>query len=245
MISMDLERARAWWENTGRLYELAPPQVEFAARPWGMVPRLFTHEKLALRCGAQRGILGATCERVAGGRTGHPGVGHCNLHQGNSPRATVEGFMIMAHAFANAGARAIEISPAQALLEEVNRTAAGIAWLDEKVGTATADDDILPPIEKVSGGGRLGEYVLLRERERAHLVRAASAAITSHAAELVGEAERVKGELLARLLLGTLDKLELSPADEQRAREVLRGELLALDVASTTELPVDRQQVEG
>lgn len=153
----------------------------------------------------------------------------------------------MAHAFA--GAWGEDISPAQALLEEVKRTVYGVRWLDEKVSQAQHDDDILPPIEKVAIGGSLGEYTLLRERERAHLVRAASAAITSHAAELVGEAERVKGEAIATMMLAALDKLGLQPADDQRAREILRGELLSLEsggpVAQLTDGPVDSQHVTG
>ena len=123
----------------------------------------------------------------------------------------------MAHAYA----RHFQITPAEALQEEVNRTVGAVQWLDEKIGTATCDDDLLPD-------GELGPYVDLRMRERTHLLRASQAAITGGVTELLAHQMRTDGEAIAAVMTRAVGALDLPPEQEDQLRAVIAEELREL-----------------
>lgn len=223
------------WENAKVQHDLTLPEVKIVSRPWGSVPKVqwgvgYARRTDWMKCGRERGparYKGETCQRAAGAATWHPGVGACSIHGGNGREGTLEGVLIMSCAYASF----YQISPPEALQQELERTVGAVRWLDEKLAAADSDEDILPPT-KDSPGGKLGQYTELRIRERGHLVRVATSAITAGVTEIIGERMRAEGARIAALLSVTLDRLELDEESEGRAREILADQLRTLAIDS-------------
>lgn len=112
------------------------------------------------------------------------------------------------------------INPFVALLEEVRRAAGHVAWLSAKVAQAPSDDSLL---------NEYAPWLRLYKSERAALVKASESAIKLGLAERVVRVEERRAELVARVLLATLDALDLPPEIAARAPLVLREQLLALE----------------
>lgn len=165
--------------------------------------------------------FGQWCSHGAGEGTEHPGVGPCRMHGGAGRRENVIGAWIVAHRLAEH----LEVSPWDALITEVKRTAGEVAWLDQKVGEAP-DDDALRP------GGSHHDWVRHRERQRVWLGRVAKMAVDAGVAGMLVARERAAGEEIARVLNRTLETLVaagLGDELEAVARSAMRRELLALD----------------
>lgn len=112
------------------------------------------------------------------------------------------------------------INPFTALLEEVRRSAGHVAWLGAKIAEAPADADLLD---------EWAPWVRLYHKERNALVKASETAIKLGLEERVVRVEERRAELVARVLLATLEALDL-PADVRvRAPQVLREQLMALE----------------
>jgi hypothetical protein len=114
------------------------------------------------------------------------------------------------------------INPFVALLAEVRRAAGHVAWLGAKVAQAPSDDSLLD---------EYAPWLRLYHKERAALVKASETAIKLGLAERVVRVEERRAELVARVLLQTLDALELPPEIAARAPLILREQLLALESA--------------
>lgn len=112
------------------------------------------------------------------------------------------------------------INPFTALLEEVRRAAGHVAWLGAKVAQAPSDDALLD---------EWAPWVRLYNREREALRKAAGDAVKLGLEERVVRVEERRAELVARVLLATLEALELPPEVAARAPLVLRQQLLALE----------------
>lgn len=236
---VSLEQARDWWAGVRRLYEASPLTVVRVATPWGEKWKVEAAEQS--RCTWR----GWPCDRKAGQQTGHPGVGLCNRHQGNSIKGMTEGFMIMAHGLADPEKiRATNIPPPQALLEEVNRTVNAVRWLDEKVSEATSDDQLVTrEAGEVKVEGELAPFVKMWQAERAHLARVSVAAITAKAQEIMTNHYEAHGLLLHQMLHGSLERviadvvagrLQLDANLLAAASEILDGQIM--EHTSVTEL---------
>jgi len=122
----------------------------------------------------------------------------------------------------------LNVTPWDALLGEVRRTAYRVGWLESKLAEAVEDEDLVR-------GGRLYEFVRWQERERAQLARVAKMAIDGGVAERIVAQVEADGRALAGVGLRLLDRLAdlgLLSGDEdtmETARGILRTELLALD----------------
>lgn len=165
--------------------------------------------------------VGQWCSKRAGEGTDHPGVGKCRVHGGEGHLERVIGAWIVAHRLAEH----LEVSPWDALITEVKRTAGEVAWLDQKIGEAP-DDDALRP------GGSHYDWVRHRERQRVWLGRVAKMAVDAGVAGMLVARERAAGEEIARVLNRTLETLVaagLGDELEAVARTAMRRELLALD----------------
>lgn len=243
-LDISLDEARAWWERAGQIHDGAPLVVTEIARPWGIGLKV---ESGGTQCGYR-----GRCRAVAGGRTAHRGAGKCAAHGGNGLRGMTEGFMIMAHAFAFSRARALEITPPEALLEEVNRTVHSVRWLDEKLATTISDDQLVTrSMGEWEKDGELAPFVRMWQMERSHLVRVSMAAVTSRAMEMVEQREEMHGAVLHGLVSGVVGeivreiqegRIQLGVGAQLRAQELLDGRILALEgVAQETDSPVDSQ----
>lgn len=119
------------------------------------------------------------------------------------------------------------INPFVALLNEVRRAAGHVAWLGAKVAQAPTDDSLLE---------EYAPWLRLYYKERAALVKASETAIKLGLAERVVRVEERRAELVARVLLSTLDALDLPPEIAARAPMILREQLLALEQAEAIDV---------
>ena len=112
------------------------------------------------------------------------------------------------------------INPFMALLEEVRRAAGHVAWLGAKVAAAPSDDSLLD---------EWAPWLRLYRQEREALRRASETAVKLGLEERIVRVEEGRAELVARVLLATLEALDLPPDVRARAPSVLRAQLLALE----------------
>lgn len=134
-----------------------------------------------------------------------------------------------------------EVDPAQALLEEVHRTAGHVAWVGAVVAGLERDELVWGLAEEIdrpvtdSGGGvetkhkaGVSVWVELYQRERRHLAQVSKAAIDAGVSERMVSVFEQVGAAYVSVLERVLDELELSPAQRQRVPELVRGHLVAL-----------------
>lgn len=136
----------------------------------------------------------------------------------------------MAHALA----QALNVTPWEALLGEVRRTAGTVAWLDRKIAEAPDDDSLLQTSNEkdpVTGQLRVGyrKWYDMRLEERRHLARVSKMAIDAGVAQQLVNHFALQGETVARVLTQVLGQLGLSDDQEERADQILRQTLLQLD----------------
>lgn len=110
-------------------------------------------------------------------------------------------------------ARKLRITPAQALLDEVHRSAAAVNFLQDVLSKIETEEELL--------GEENAKWVEMYERERAFGVKVNLAAITAGTMQLMDEYETAQGMAVARLIRSTLGELELSPEQEARAHRVI------------------------
>ena len=186
---------------------------------------------------------GKPCGNAAGYKTDHPGAGNCHFHGGSSPNGRK-------HATEEAARRAVvtyglprDISPSDALLEEVRYTAGHVAWLREKVAELEDSDLVWGVIEQVDRGS--GEFagidtteaakpnvwLELYYRERKHLVDVTKAAISAGIEERRVKLAEQQGAILVGVIRAILDDLHLSAEQQAMVSEVVPRRLRAVSAA--------------
>lgn len=163
------------------------------------------------------------------------GTDKCRMHLGKKAAAAIT---------EDAARRAVQtyglprdVSPTEALLEEVRYTAGHVAWLRERVQELEQQDVIWGVTERVTKGA--GEYpgvdeteaatahawVELYYRERAHLVSVTKAAITAGIEERRVRLAESQGALLADVIKRILGRLNLTPKQQGMVPNVVPEEL--------------------
>lgn len=190
------------------------------------------------KCGAaKRQGDGSPCKKPAGWGTDHPGSGKCRLHGGKTKTHRVAGVEAKAAAAVRTYGLPRDVSPTEALLEEVRYTAGHVAWLRERVQELEQQDVIWGVTERVTKGA--GEYpgvdeteaatahawVELYYRERAHLVSVTKAAITAGIEERRVRLAESQGALIADVIKRILGRLNLSPKQQGMVPDVVPEEL--------------------
>lgn len=128
----------------------------------------------------------------------------------------------MAHVIA----RALDISPWEALLLAVKRAAAWSAFYEFKLSEVDdRNDDALRP------GGSHYEWVLAVERTTDKMARYAKMAVDAGVAAMLVQQARTEGELIARVLNSALGAVDLTVDQEAKIRQALRVALLELDTS--------------
>lgn len=209
---------------------------------------------------------GQAHERCAGhNRAGNPCKKHplehqrvCELHGGKSPRAlaaaTRKGQEIAAREAVATYGLPVDISPTEALLEEVRWTAGHVQWLRARVqeletaalvwGTTRtetevsasqnhADNDEVPdastlPSDKVIQTARPTVWLDLYDRERKHLIAVCSAALKAGVEERRVRLAESQGELVAGAIRAILTDLGLTAEQQARVSEVVPRHLRLL-----------------
>jgi hypothetical protein len=116
------------------------------------------------------------------------------------------------------------INPFMALLEEVRRAAGHVAWLGAKVAGAPTDESLLDD---------WAPWLRLYRSEREALRKASETAVRLGLEERVVRVEERRAELVARVLLATLEALDLPAEVRDRAPGVLRAQLMAIEAESS------------
>ena len=129
-----------------------------------------------------------------------------------------------------------DIDPAQALLDEVQRTAGHVRWLGAVVAGLKQDDLVWGKAEELSTPtGPTIKYksgpsvwVQLYQTERKHLAQVCAAAISAGVSErMVKVYERV-GDVFVEMMEGVLSDLELTDAQRARVPAAVVSRLQAL-----------------
>lgn len=171
---------------------------------------------------------GWPCAWEAGTGTDHPGVGPCRRHGGNTRFWRVKGAWIMAHSFVGEE----DITPWEALLRQVRRTAYEMTWLDMKIANCPSDDELLP-------GGEFYPWVRMRNETFNRHTRVAKMAVDAGVAQWLISKIELEGQTIANVVNRTLAVLNLTDEQLDVARAMLRRELLALDAGAIEGEEVD------
>jgi hypothetical protein len=152
--------------------------------------------------------------------------------------------------------RPIQISPPDALLQEVHRTAGHVQWLAEVIADLSPED-IIANIEKtvevekggmgpkdgeggfsytedrreVSHGIEVNTWIKLYQRERQMLVRVCAEAIKANIEERYIQLQEKEATALASAISNIVRKLGHSMADEE-TRNIVRVELQQLNAST-------------
>ncbi len=121
--------------------------------------------------------------------------------------------------------QARNVSPAEAILEEVHRTAGIVTYLEQLVGDLNQAS-----LKQYDGEGweKQSVWVTMYQNERAHLVKACSEAIRCGVAEKTVALKQQQGALLASVVRGILE--DLGVAQDVRAPEVVRRHMALASV---------------
>lgn len=204
-----------------------PPSID-ATAPYPMQPGG------CARCGGEH--VGCTAHSRSGKPCGNPpmhGQSVCRMHGGSAPSARAAAEKRLR---AEVAERAVvtfglprEISPAEALIEELHRTAGAVAWLAVIVGelstlpgrreteegydgTRVVDHGAVMQYQRGEGGilwERPSVWLDLYERERKHLAAVAKECMALGLEQRRVELAEQQGELLARVLRGVLVELNV------------------------------------
>lgn len=129
-----------------------------------------------------------------------------------------------------------DVSPSEALLEEVRWSAGHVQWLRERVqeleqhqlvwGTAQVKD--MPLGEEVTSKAQMSVWVDLYNRERDHLVKVAAAALKAGVEERRVRLAESQGALVADVIRRILNDLGLNREQEAKVAKVVPRHLRAI-----------------
>ena len=167
------------------------------------------------------------------------GSDKCRMHLGRKAEPVIAGAVMMARAEAAVITYGLprDISPTDALLEEVRYTAGHVAWLREQVQALEADALVWGITEEVDRGS--GEFagtdttraaaasmwLELYSRERKHLLDVCKAAISVGIEERRVRLAEAQGNLVAEVIRRILARLDLTPAQGKLVPFVVPEEL--------------------
>lgn len=193
----------------------------------------------AAKCGAERKGR-APCAQPAGFGTSHVGVGRCRNHGGCTPTHVVAGQRALAEQAVATYGLPVDVSPPEALLDEVKWTAGHVAWLRAQVqalerealawGLTKREDQGATefPGVNVTEQAVPNVWLDLYQRERKHLLDVCKAAIGAGLAERQVRLAEQQGAMLASVIRGILDDLGLTPEQAARVGEVVPRHLRAV-----------------
>jgi hypothetical protein len=130
-----------------------------------------------------------------------------------------------------------DISPAEALLEEVRYSAGHVAWLRQRVAELEADDLVWGVREEVeknatefqgtdtTSAAAVNVWLELYYRERKHLVEVTKAAISAGIEERRVRLAEAQGEIVVEVIRRILGRLELSESQSKLVPLVVPEEL--------------------
>ena len=130
----------------------------------------------------------------------------------------------------------VETTPEQAILDEVQRTAGHVAWLQEQVRALTKGELVWGMTKAKEGGhdGGITEeavpnaFLRLYQEERKHLVTVCAAALRAGIEERRVKLAEQQGALVAQVIRAILGDLKLTSEQREMIPEVVPRHLRAL-----------------
>lgn len=195
---------------------------------------------------------GKACHRPAGWGTDHAapasaphtGVGNCKLHGGSVRNARTAARKQRAQQAVEAFGGSIDIDPATALLQEVQRSAATVAFIQMRVQELEDGEIVWGVVEETDrpitykdgepvGGGlevkrkaQPNAWVTLYQQERRHLAavckQALDAGATATLVDVYKQTASTYVQVLGRVLDRVVSGLDLSEEQRSRALELVR-----------------------
>lgn len=211
---------------------------EVGAAPSGTTPRK------GVQCTATSKQSGNQCRRWA-----KPGLTVCVIHGAGTAKAKAKAAANLQAAaavqLANRIGVKIEVSPQQALLDEVHRTAGMVAFYQEQVQNIVGDDPDLLVRSITKTEETQARYAMtvtttesvahmwlqLYNAERVRLVQAAAAAVRAGVEERRVELAEQQGQLMVTVIRAILARLHLNPEQQALVPTVVPEELRALAIA--------------
>ncbi len=153
------------------------------------------------RCRAfkKKGQSKNRCKKLAGAGTGHDGYGVCRIHGGSDE--IVERVWKMAFDIS----KELDITPWEALLLVVRKTAGRANWIDHKL------EEVLRETDGNNGSVTLFNWMKESRYERKLMMSAAVAAIQSGVEERMVRQIEMEGELVTAAAIAAIDALGLTP----------------------------------
>ena len=198
---------------------------------------------MAQRCTAKAKSTGVQCARYA-----IEGASTCRVHGSGSKKAKAAAARRVAEAkAAEAAEKAVttlglsrDVSPSEALLEEVRWTAGHVDWLRDRVREVERDelvwgktkwkqtDSADGPIEETVETASTSVWYDLYEKERKHLVAVCTAALRAGVEERRVRLAEAQGEQVAAVIRAILDDLGLTLEQQQKVGTVVPARLRLL-----------------
>jgi hypothetical protein len=167
---------------------------------------------------------GKTCVLKAGFGTDHSGFGKCKFHGGMSPSGKLAAAREETRGTAFYG-DPVDVTPGEALLQEVRRTGGHVAYLAAKVAQADLD-------AKDTGEPLTARVRALRElyaHERRHLTQVCQVALHAGVEERAVRVAERWGDELANVLSAILEDLQLTKEQQARAPDVVGRHLRVME----------------
>ena len=189
------------------------------------------------KCGANKKQSAGMCRRPAGWGTDHPGTGQCKLHGGCMPNNRIAAMEQQARKAVETYGLPRDISPTDALLEEVRYSAGHVAWLRAKVAELEAADLVWGVTEEVDKGATefagidtthaatVNMWLELYFRERKHLLDLTKTAISVGIEERRVRLAEAQGSLMNDVIRRILARLSLTPDQSSLLPVVVPAEL--------------------
>ena len=133
----------------------------------------------------------------------------------------------MAHGFA----RALDVTPWEALLTAVKIAAGRVAFIEMKLGEAYSDDQLKPE-------GDLAWWVRQSEVWHDRMAKVAKMAIDAGVAERLVRQVELEAELMLKAATSTFSELGLDDSQRERALAIMSRHLLELESSSKEALEV-------
>lgn len=167
---------------------------------------------------------GRRCDRLAGHRTTHEGVGRCRRHGGNTREGRAEAAWMVAHSIA----RELDVTPWDALLTVVRRSAGVQEYWYTQLTTQLYDPSELEDPESRPSHW-LRNYLQAMDRTAKYSKMAVDAGV----AERMAAVQEVQAAVVVRVLNEALSQASVPPEVESRLRSALAGSLRALEAGSS------------
>lgn len=183
-------------------------------------------------CGARKTKKGGDrCKAVAGHGTDHPGFGQCKYHGGSTRVGEVVAARVQIaeklDEMKRLGVITDQVGPEAALLQEVSRAAAAVAYFDDLVAKIPAEDTWLGP-----------NQVIIQQwnEQRTMLRQTARTIVAAGIAKRQVEIAEMQAKALVQVILAVVGAPEMAlNADQQAmARRLVANQLRSMAAIETS-----------